>query len=270
MRGIWKDGGIAQHGPSGLNLQAPAPHPDSAGPIGFDYAALDPEIAEEARATAARIQDRVQKSISDTGSDLIAIKAKMPHGSFGAWIKAEFQMSDSTAQNYMNAARYLEGKSPNFGVLPPSAIYALASAPPEVAAEVEAQVARGSFPKVAEIRERIAGVTNAQQAAAAAKSAEQIKKDRENEKRRKAREKERLEKIEAERKAEDLLRNERAQKVAAFLVSRLGEAGVAELDGLLWGTDWFRVERHFPRQCRAVRALAADEIEVPFPSVAAD
>jgi predicted NAD-dependent protein-ADP-ribosyltransferase YbiA (DUF1768 family) len=247
---------IAQHGPSELSLQTPAPHPDTAGTISFDYAALDPDIAAEARAAAARIQDRVQKTMSDTGSDLIAIKAKMPHGAFGAWIKAEFQMSGSTAQNYMNATRYLEGKSTNFGILPPSAIYLLASAPPEVAAEVEARVERGSFPKVAEIKERVAAVAKAQQAALVAKSAEQIKKDHENGKRRKAIEKARLEKLDADQKAIEIATNERAQKVAAFLVSHIGEAGVDELEGLMRGTDWYRVEQHFPSKFRGIRTLA--------------
>ncbi len=41
---------------------------------GFDYSKITPEIADEARATAARIQRRLRDSILDTGHDLIAIK----------------------------------------------------------------------------------------------------------------------------------------------------------------------------------------------------
>jgi predicted NAD-dependent protein-ADP-ribosyltransferase YbiA (DUF1768 family) len=105
--------------------------------VAFDYAAIAPELATEARAVAARIRDRLRKNVSEIGHDLIAIKAKLPHGAFTDWIAAEFSMGARTAENYMQAAQFLADKNANFSVLPPSAIYALAapSAPAEVVAE---------------------------------------------------------------------------------------------------------------------------------------
>src|SRR5208283_6224683 len=41
----------------------------------FDYSVLDPEVADEARTIAGRIQGRMRESILETGRDLIAIKA---------------------------------------------------------------------------------------------------------------------------------------------------------------------------------------------------
>jgi hypothetical protein len=55
-----------------------------------------------------------------------------------------------------------------------------------VVAEVISEVERGIIPKVADIRERLAGATRAKIAAAAVRSAEQAGKDREKEKRRRA------------------------------------------------------------------------------------
>jgi hypothetical protein len=51
---------------------------------GFDYTALDRELAAKCRAAAGRIKNRLSASAIDTGNDLIAIKTKIPHGSFGA------------------------------------------------------------------------------------------------------------------------------------------------------------------------------------------
>jgi Protein of unknown function (DUF3102) len=50
-------------------------------------------------------------AVIETGRDLVAIKEKMPHGDFQLWIDAEFQMSPRTAENYMNAAKFVEGKN---------------------------------------------------------------------------------------------------------------------------------------------------------------
>lgn len=100
----------------------------------FDYMLIDPLIATEARSIAENIRYRLHISVTETGKDLIATKSKLPHGAFGNWLRAEFGMSDTTAQNYMTAARFIVGKSTKFGNLPPSTIYALAapSAPPRL------------------------------------------------------------------------------------------------------------------------------------------
>ena len=232
--------------------------------VAFDYAAIAPELATEARAVAARIRERLRENVSEIGHDLIAIKAKLPHGAFTDWIAAEFSMGARTAENYMRAAQFLADKNVNFSVLPPSAIYALAapSAPAEVVAEVMAEVERGVVPKAAEIRERIAGATKAQLAAAQVRSAARAEKDRENEKRRRTAQQARDRQWKEDQAARDARRDDQAMKVAALLVSGLGPAGVIAFLNMLSGTDWPRLERLFRKNGHC---LSATEIaEMPW------
>lgn len=56
---------------------------------------------------ADRIRERTERGVLmmiENGRDLIAVKEKMAHGGFGAWLKQEFGWTDRTARNYMNAA----------------------------------------------------------------------------------------------------------------------------------------------------------------------
>ena len=70
----------------------------------FNYAGLSAEIAVEARAAAARIKARMHAAVINVGADLTLIKDRLPHGEFGKWLKAEFNLTERTTQNYMNAA----------------------------------------------------------------------------------------------------------------------------------------------------------------------
>src|SRR3954453_22927623 len=70
----------------------------------FNYSDLDADVATLARETAKRIGDRTRSSFIENGRDLIAVKAKLGHGMFSKWLKAEFPWSERTAQNMMNAA----------------------------------------------------------------------------------------------------------------------------------------------------------------------
>lgn len=69
-----------------------------------------PELHEIAERIRARIR-RTAMDIIETGQDLIQAKQALGHGKFGEWIEAEFNMSLRTAQNYMRAAEWAEGKS---------------------------------------------------------------------------------------------------------------------------------------------------------------
>ena len=61
------------------------------------------------------------------GQRLIEAKARLPHGKFLPWIESEFGMSSSAADRFIQVARLFDGKMPNLGNLPPSALYALAA-----------------------------------------------------------------------------------------------------------------------------------------------
>ena len=73
------------------------------------------------------------------------MKERLPHGSFIPWIKAEFGMSDKTAQKMMQVARVYGGKSELSSHLDPTALYELAApkTPIEVREEVERMLAAG-------------------------------------------------------------------------------------------------------------------------------
>jgi hypothetical protein len=58
----------------------------------FDYSALPAEVATQARAVTDRIRIRHQQQVAailETGYDLLAIKQKVQHGQFCAWVQAD-------------------------------------------------------------------------------------------------------------------------------------------------------------------------------------
>jgi hypothetical protein len=124
----------------------------------FDYGTLEVVSAGQARSAAERIRKRTWDSYIANGRDLIAIKALLDHGAFGTWLKAEFGMSARTAQNLMNAAELVDGKSAIVSVLPVTAIYQLAapSTPASVRDDVVARLENGEKLTVREIRSAIA------------------------------------------------------------------------------------------------------------------
>jgi hypothetical protein len=230
------------------------PIPTSEPPAGtvapnFDYSALSAGLADDARATAGRIRNRTRSTITMIGRDLIVIKTKMEHGTFGNWIKAELGMTPRTAENYMNAAQWLEGKSETVSLLPPTLIYALAapSAPAAVVSEVLAAVGAGVALPVRDIKEKLADAVEAKgkAEAQAKKSPDQIKHERDNERRLVAAREAADRKWREKQKADNARREEKAKAVAKFLVSRLGGAGLHEVFELMCGTDWCLVEQIF-------------------------
>jgi Protein of unknown function (DUF3102) len=95
-------------------------------PPGFDYGILPIEIRTEAKAAAGRIKEHLRSAIVEVGADLIQVKGGLPHGEFGKWLKAEFGMTERSAQNYMAAAE-LAGKCETVSVLQPKTLYLLAA-----------------------------------------------------------------------------------------------------------------------------------------------
>jgi DUF3102 family protein len=159
--------------------------------IGFDYSILDASVAADVRGAANRIKghnQKIQGEVIKIGLELIEIKAKLSHGSFGPWLDAEFQMSERTGQNYMNYAAWAPTKSAIVADLPMAIGYALSAptAPPEVVEQVLADVGAGKTMTVKIVRDRLNVALDAHKKADTPKSIEQAKKDREAEKRRRA------------------------------------------------------------------------------------
>ena len=88
------------------------------------------------------------------GQALIRQKDRLPHGMFLPWIAAEFQMSQSASDRFMQVAKVYSGKLPTVGNLGTTAIYDLAapSTPPEVQAEVERRIQAGELVNAADIK----------------------------------------------------------------------------------------------------------------------
>ena len=115
---------------------------------------LDAPLIQE---IAERIRARIRRTVADiieTGRDLAQVKAALDHGEFGEWIDHEFSMTMRTAQNYIRAATWAEGKNEIISHLPPRTLYLLSakSTPEEIQAEWRcrlgwtARTARGDGP----------------------------------------------------------------------------------------------------------------------------
>jgi hypothetical protein len=140
----------------------------------FDYRALPSERALEVRAVAERIHKRTTVAVIENGRDLLAVR-EMPEmkGRFVAWLKAEFNLSEATAYNMMQAAENLGDRFVTITNIGPSALYALAapSTPETVRQEIESRAAAGEKITVVEV-ERLKREARAAQEAAARLEAE--------------------------------------------------------------------------------------------------
>jgi len=93
----------------------------------FDYTTVPDDAAKVLRSAAQEVQRVLHLSVPEIGRHLLAAKAALPHGPFAAWAEAELQMKARTAQNYMRAATWLDGKIETLAQLPPTIVYALAA-----------------------------------------------------------------------------------------------------------------------------------------------
>lgn len=118
----------------------------------FDYAVFDPDKAHALRERAASIRKLRSNHIAavvDAGRELIAVKEQLDHGQFSDWLQAECGFSLRTAENYMTASRFVDGKIANIAFLglQPSTVYKLAAkgAPPDIVESVVNQTGRGEI-----------------------------------------------------------------------------------------------------------------------------
>lgn len=117
---------------------------------GFDYGALDSEIATMARKSAVYIRSQHRQMVEGViliGEALIEVKGQIAHGRFGPWLEAEFGWTARTAQNYMSAAEAFGGKAKCISDLPVATVYKLAapSTPPEVRQRIVADLEAGKI-----------------------------------------------------------------------------------------------------------------------------
>lgn len=116
----------------------------------FNYATLAPDVAVVARETAEEIRRRLKWTFIDTGRDLLAVKNRLTHGQFGAWLKAEFDMTDRTAARYMTGAA-LAAQSDKMSILAEPVLRAIATAPKTVQAAMMERIERGDHLTTADV-----------------------------------------------------------------------------------------------------------------------
>lgn len=121
----------------------------------FDYNALDLEdkiVVQQKTEEIKVLMRRTAQDVFDIGQKLSEIKNRLGHGHFGNWLKAEFDWSERTAQNFIRV--YESFKSENIADLnfSQTALYVLAAAPEE--ARLEAiELAKEKAIPLAEVKE---------------------------------------------------------------------------------------------------------------------
>ena len=106
--------------------------------IQFDYSQLgkDAVSVRESTVRIKALQRSASESIVEIGKELILVKSKLGHGSFGKWVDAEFGWSHDAVSRFINVSNRFSDISQiaNYG---PSALYLLASpsTPDEAVAE---------------------------------------------------------------------------------------------------------------------------------------
>ncbi len=187
---------------------------------GFDYSVLPADVASFAREVASRVRSRHQATVAgliETGKDLILMKERLGHGNFLRWIEDEFQMSDQSARNYMNAADAFGSKSKTVLDLPPTVVYALAapSTPEPVRQSVFAKYEAGERIEASAVKIMVREARAAEKPRRLVQTREDRQRsDRSRQRREDKLEKERQERMQREREA--------AAAVVAFLQESLG------------------------------------------------
>jgi hypothetical protein len=207
---------------------------------GFDYGSLPPETQDALRLAAVDTRSSLNRAgsmVGEAGRKLIAAKAMLTaRGQFGAWVKAELGFEERSAENYMNAARFMDGKPKELSGLPNDLLYQLGapSAPADVVQMVVASAEAGTLMPVREVRVRL---RDARRQEKQAKQEEEEKArrsaQRENKADREAREARRRAAEEAERKK--LAAESRAlfEPLVLAVANQLDEDGLSSLTKII-------------------------------------
>jgi hypothetical protein len=123
---------------------------------GFDYAKLEAGIADEMRSAAERVRGLLRDSVVTVGRELLAIKKKIEHGQFMAWVRRECRLNLRTVQRYTQAAELVE-KDDKLSYLPADGLLALSSrAAKPIAEQIIKRIGQGEKPTAADIKREIA------------------------------------------------------------------------------------------------------------------
>jgi hypothetical protein len=224
--------------------------------VAFDYSAIDSDTAALAQAAANTIRTKhgnvVQNAI-EAGRELLKVRERLD-GHFLSWVKAEFQWSDHTAENYMLAAREFGSRIETVSNLPLRIVYSLASksTPAPVRQEILQRIERGEAPTPKEIDKQISELR------------ERARMAREeagwSEAKRKYTTKQRKQFKEAQQRRREKAAQEMAQAdaIAANLIKEIGLAGITRI---IRAMD----DNHYVHDAlrKRVNEAASDDLELP-------
>jgi hypothetical protein len=116
--------------------------------VEFNYDTLakpDRAAVLEHTNTIHSLFERTARDIWEIGNRLIDVKERIGHGRFGDWLRAEFEMHERTAQNFMNVARAFKSETVSDLPFAPKVLYMLSapSVPGEAREEVVARAKGG-------------------------------------------------------------------------------------------------------------------------------
>jgi Protein of unknown function (DUF3102) len=98
--------------------------------MSFHYDELDSETRAFIQQKTDEIHSQLKRTaqgVIDIGHNLQAVKERIGHGHFMAWVKSEFGMTHMSAVRFMRVAEQFEGKCNNLLHLPLSVLYELAA-----------------------------------------------------------------------------------------------------------------------------------------------
>ncbi len=115
----------------------------------FDYTPLDEAKRVRIQVKTEAIKSRLKRTAEDIiaiGQDLLDVKKDLDHGEFQNWLKAEFDMSERSAQQFIQVATKFGGltKSAKIADLTPTILYLISS--PSTPSVIADQVIAGDIP----------------------------------------------------------------------------------------------------------------------------
>jgi len=108
----------------------------------------------EMRKAEDAIRNRLLHTHLSTGRDLLAIKAKLEHGLFTAWVHDALGIKMRTAENHMAAAQLVD-ENAKFAHLPLPLVNAVAQAPEAMRPEIIGLVLDGTMMEATQVRDRV-------------------------------------------------------------------------------------------------------------------
>lgn len=127
--------------------------------LNYDYTQLPDLHRMHVQSAAAQIKlnfKRLQNNILEVGKHLDAVKTRLDHGQWGEWLKAEFDLTDRSAQRYMQAWHTYGERPESAALLTSSALMLLSSdtVPEPAREEVETKAKEtGKSPTKREVQE---------------------------------------------------------------------------------------------------------------------